>query len=50
MTGALLVYFVAQRRLRQQVARQNETVPNQIDQPTDRAADFSAGENKTKRG
>ena len=33
MTLALLVYSVAQRRLRQQLARQNETVPNQINQP-----------------
>jgi len=36
MTLALLVYSVAQRRLRQQLARQNETVPNQINQPTGR--------------
>ena len=36
MTGALLVYSVAQRRLRQQLMRQNETVPNQIRQPTQR--------------
>jgi transposase len=36
MTLALLVYAVAQRRLRQQLARQNETVPNQINQPTQR--------------
>ena len=36
MTLALLVYAVAQRRLRQQLARQNETVPNQINQPTGR--------------
>jgi transposase len=34
MTLALLVYSVAQRRLRQQLARHNETVPNQINQPT----------------
>jgi transposase len=34
MTLALWVYAVAQRRLRQQLARQNETVPNQINQPT----------------
>ena len=33
---ALLVYAVGQRRLRQQLARQNETVPNQINQPTQR--------------
>jgi transposase len=36
MTFALLVYSVTQRRLRQQLARQNETVPNQINQPTAR--------------
>ena len=36
MTGALLVYAVAQRRLRQQLVRHNETVPNQINQPTQR--------------
>jgi transposase len=34
MTLALLVYSVTQRRLRQQLARQNETIPNQINQPT----------------
>jgi transposase len=34
MTLALLVYSVAQRRMRQQLARHNETVPNQINQPT----------------
>src|SRR6266705_2174774 len=34
MTLALLVYSVTQRRLRQQLARHNETVPNQINQPT----------------
>ena len=34
MTLALLVYSVAQRRLRQQLARHNEAVPNQINQPT----------------
>ena len=34
MTLALLVYSVAQRRLRQQLARHDETVPNQINQPT----------------
>jgi transposase len=33
MTLALLVYSVAQRRMRQQLARHNETVPNQINQP-----------------
>ena len=36
MTCALLVYSVAQRRLRQYLARQNETIPNQINQPTAR--------------
>ena len=36
MTLALLVYSVAQRRLRQELARQNETIPNQINQPTHR--------------
>ena len=36
MTIALLVYSVAQRRLRQQLARYNTTVPNQINQPTQR--------------
>ena len=36
MTLALLVYSVAQRRLRQALARQNETIPNQINQPTGR--------------
>jgi transposase len=36
MTMALLVYAVAQRRLRQQLARRHETVPNQIHQPTQR--------------
>jgi transposase len=34
MTLALLVYSVTQRRLRQQLAEHNETVPNQIHQPT----------------
>jgi transposase len=34
MTLALLVYSVTQRRLRQQLARQGEAVPNQINQPT----------------
>jgi transposase len=34
MTLALLVYAVAQRRMRQQLARQDETLPNQINQPT----------------
>ena len=36
MTLALLVYSVAQRRLRQELARQNATLPNQIHQPTSR--------------
>jgi transposase len=36
MTLALLVYSVAQRRLRQHLARHNETVPNHIHQPTRR--------------
>jgi len=36
MTLALLVYAVTQRRLRHHLARQNETLPNQINQPTER--------------
>ena len=36
MTLALLVYSVAQRRLRHALARQNATIPNQINQPTSR--------------
>ena len=36
MTFALLVSSVTQRRLRRQLARQHETVPNQINQPTQR--------------
>ena len=36
MPLALLVYAVAQRRLRQALARQNEKIPNQIHQPTSR--------------
>jgi transposase len=36
MTLALLVYSVAQRRLRRELACQNETIPNQINQPTSR--------------
>ena len=36
MTLALLVYSVAQRRIRRQLAQPNETVPNQINQPTQR--------------
>ena len=36
MTLALLVYSVAQRRLRRELASQNETIPNQINQPTNR--------------
>ena len=34
MTLALLVYAVTQRRLRKQVAQNQETVPNPIKQPT----------------
>lgn len=34
MTLALLVYSIAQRRLRKTLASQNETLPNQINQPT----------------
>jgi transposase len=34
MTLALLVYSVAQRRLRAQLAKHQETVPNQINHPT----------------
>jgi transposase len=36
MTLALLVYTVAQRRLRRELARHNVTIPNQINQPTNR--------------
>jgi transposase len=36
MTVALLVYSVAQRRLRQALARQSGTIPNQINHPTNR--------------
>jgi len=36
MTMALLVYSVTPRRRRPQWARQHETVPNQINQPTQR--------------
>jgi transposase len=36
MTGALLVYAVAQRRLRQQWIQHNKAVPNQIHHPTQR--------------
>jgi transposase len=36
MTLALLVYSVAQRRLRQELARRKESLPNQIKQPTQR--------------
>jgi transposase len=35
-TLALLVYAVAQRRLRKEWARLNEPIPNQINQPTSR--------------
>ena len=34
MTLALMVYSLAQRRLRQQLAQQQEILPNQIGQPT----------------
>ena len=36
MTLALLVYSVTQRRLRGQLGRQHDTIPNQINQPTER--------------
>ncbi len=36
MPLALLVYSVAQRRLRRALARQNDTIPNQINPPTSR--------------
>jgi hypothetical protein len=36
MTGALRVYSVAQRRLRQPLVRHNQTVPNHMHQPTQR--------------
>jgi transposase len=36
MTLALLVYSVTQRRLRQQLTEHNDTIPNQIHQPTER--------------
>jgi transposase len=36
MTLALLVYSVTQRRLRQQLTEHNDTIPNQIHQPTKR--------------
>jgi hypothetical protein len=36
MTLALLVYSVAQRRLRHALAEQNATIPHQINQPTSR--------------
>ena len=36
MTLALWVYSVTQRRLRQELARQKESLPNQIHQPTQR--------------
>ena len=36
MTLALLVYSLTQRRLRQQLADHNETIPNHIHQPTER--------------
>jgi transposase len=36
MTLAVLVYSVTQRRLRQQLTKQNETIPHHINQPTER--------------
>jgi transposase len=36
MTLALLVYSIAQRRLRKTLEEQQETIPNQINQPTSR--------------
>jgi transposase len=36
MTLALLVYALTQRRLRQQLAKRNETIPNQTHQPPER--------------
>ncbi len=36
MTLALLVYAVAPRRLRQELVRQNETIPHHINHPTNR--------------
>ena len=36
MTLALLVYAVAQRRLRQELGRQHETIPHHINHPTNR--------------
>ena len=36
MTLTLLVYSVAQRRMRRQLESTGETVPNQINQPTSR--------------
>ena len=35
MTLALLVYSTAQRKLRKQLQATNQTIPNQINQPTD---------------
>jgi transposase len=35
MTLALLVYSIAQRRLRNALEKQNQTLPNQINQPTE---------------
>jgi len=46
MTLALLVYSVAQRRLRRELARQNETIPNPMthDKPSDPEMDrFKCG-------
>jgi len=36
MTLSLFVYSIAQRRLRANLQAQNQTLPNQIDQPTKR--------------
>lgn len=36
MTLALLIYSVAQRRMRRQLESTGETLPNQINQPTSR--------------
>ena len=46
MTLALLVYAVTQRRLRGQLARQHDTIPNQINQPTDQPCVGSSNSSK----
>jgi transposase len=43
MTTALLVYSIAQRRLRQRLNEQEESIPNQINQPTDPKTDSEVG-------